>query len=297
MKRKIISIDEERCNGCGLCIPNCHEGALQIIDGKARLVSDLFCDGLGACVGNCPQGAISIEEREAEPYNEVLVMKEMVKKGKNTVLAHLQHLREHGAEDLLSEAIAYIKNNKIDLDITRQEPVLNQNEIHQAIIAAKNEGCGGSCPGTIPASFVINPENRERSVDSFPEVRSELSHWPVQLHLLNPMSPFLKNSDLVLAADCAAFSMGNFHTHFLKCKTLAIACPKLDSNQDSYLQKLVAMIREARLNTITVARMEVPCCSGLTRLVELAVQQSGKNIPVKQAVISSNGKVLTEEWI
>ncbi|HPE58666.1 MAG TPA: 4Fe-4S ferredoxin, partial [Bacteroidales bacterium] len=209
----------------------------------------------------------------------------------------LQHLREHDAEDLLSEAIAYIKNNKIDLDITRQEPVLNQNEIHQAIMAAKKEGCGGSCPGTIPASFNINPENREKSVESFPEIRSELSHWPVQLHLLNPMSPFLKNSDLVLAADCAAFSMGNFHTHFLKNKTLAIACPKLDSNQDSYLQKLVAMIREARLNTITVARMEVPCCSGLTRLVELAVQQSGKNIPVKQAVISSNGKVLTEEWI
>lgn len=282
MKRKIISIDEEKCNGCGLCIPNCHEGALQIIDGKARLVSALFCDGLGACVSNCPQDAISIEKREAEPYNEVLVMKEMVKKGKNIVLAHPQHLREHVAGDLLSEATAYIKNNKIDLDITHQEPVLNQNEIHQEIMAA---------------SFVINPENREKSVESFSEVISELSYWPAQLHLRNPMSPFLKNSDLVLAADCAAFSMGKFHTHFLKNKTLAIACPKLNFNQDSYLQKLVAMIREARLYIITVARMEVPCCRGLTRLVVLAVQQSGKNIPIKRAIISSKGKVLTEEWI
>lgn len=127
-------------------------------------------------------------------------MKERVKKGKNTVLAHLQHLREHDAEDLLSEAIASIKNNKIDLDITRQKPVLNQNEIHQAIMAA---------------SFNINPENREKSVESFPEIRSELSHWPVQLHLLNPMSPFLKNSDLVLAAGCdGRFKERAYYTEF-----------------------------------------------------------------------------------
>jgi len=297
MKRSIIKIDEATCNGCGLCIPNCHEGALQLIDGKARLISDLFCDGLGACVGHCPEGAITIEEREAEPYNETLVMEQMVKQGKNTVLAHLQHLKDHGAEDFLKEAIAYIRNNNIDLDISKDEPADHHAAIHHEMHAAKSSGCG--CPGSMAVSFDIDMEKVGASANnpSFTEAPSELRQWPVQLHLLNPNAPCFKNADLLLAADCAAFSMGNFHSRFLKGKTLAIACPKLDSNQESYIQKLIMMINGAGLNTITVVRMEVPCCGGLTRLAQLAVQHSGRKIPVKQAVVSAQGEVIHEEWI
>lgn len=299
MKRSIIKIDEATCNGCGLCIPNCHEGALQLIDGKARLISDLFCDGLGACVGHCPEGAITIEEREAEPYNETLVMEQMVKHGKNTVLAHLQHLKDHGADDFLREAIAYIKNNNIDLDVTRGESSDHHAAIQHEMRAAKSSGCGGGCPGSMAVSFDIDLEKVEASANnsSFTETPSELRQWPVQLHLLNPNAPYFKNADLLLAADCAAFSMGNFHSRFLKGKTLAIACPKLDSNQESYLQKLIAMITESRLNTITVVRMEVPCCGGLTRLAQLAVQHSGRKIPLKQAVVNARGEVIHEDWI
>ncbi len=299
MKRSIIKIDKEKCNGCGLCIPNCHEGALQLIDGKARLISDLFCDGLGACIGHCPEGAITMEEREAEPYNETLVMEQMVNQGKNTVLAHLNHLKEHGADDLLKEAIAYIKNNNIDLDVTKEAHNHHEFAIHHEMMAAKSGGCGGGCPGSVPVSFDVDLEEVEKAGNGteFKEARSELRQWPVQLHLLNPRAPYLTNADLVLAADCAAFSMGNFHSRFLKGKVLAIACPKLDSNQESYLEKLVSMISDSKINTLTVVRMEVPCCGGLTRMAQLAVQQSGRKIPIKQAIISTRGEVLQEDWI
>jgi ferredoxin len=294
MKRSIINIDEEKCNGCGECIPNCHEGALQLIDGKARLISDLFCDGLGACIGHCPEGAITMEEREAEPYNETLVMEQMVKQGKNTVLAHLRHLKDHGAEEYLRVAIAYIKENNIDLDITKDESAEPHAAVHHEMMAAKTTGCGGGCPGAMPVSFDIDLQEVETSgnVTDITEARSELRQWPVQMHLLNPQAPYLQNADLVLAADCAAFSMGNFHSRFLKGKVLAIACPKLDSNQESYLKKLVAMIKDAKLNTLTVVRMEVPCCGGLTRLAQIAVQQAGRKMPIKQAVINIRGEVL-----
>ncbi|MBE0639357.1 MAG: 4Fe-4S binding protein [Bacteroidales bacterium] len=299
MKRSIINIDEEKCTGCGLCIPNCHEGALQLIDGKARLISDLFCDGLGACIGHCPEGAITMEEREAEPYNETLVMEQMVKKGKNTVLAHLAHLKEHGADEFLKEAIAYIRNNNIDLDVTKENRDHAEDTIHQAMMGAKSAGCGGGCPGSAAVSFDIDLDEVEKAGNGTEtiEARSALRQWPVQLHLLNPLAPYLRNADLLLAADCAAFAMGNFHSRFLKGKVLAIACPKLDSNQESYLQKLIAMITDSKLNTITVVRMEVPCCGGLTRLAQLAVQHSGRKIPLKQAVVSSRGEVLQEDWI
>ncbi|MFP4470916.1 MAG: ATP-binding protein [Bacteroidales bacterium] len=297
MKREIIKIDEEKCTGCGLCIPNCHEGALQLIDGKARLVSDLFCDGLGACIGHCPEDAITLEERVAEPYNEALVMQEMVKKGKNTVLAHLEHLKQHQAYDLLDEAIRYIKINNIDMDVTKPD-LATAGVVHEHMSAVSG-GCGGGCPGSAAVAFDIDMDEVEQAAQpgNGAEARSELRQWPVQLHLLNPMAPYFRNADVVLAADCAAFAMGNFHARFLKGKILAIACPKLDSSQESYQQKLVAMINDSRINSITVVRMEVPCCGGLTRLAQMAVQQAARKIPVKQAVVSSQGKVIEEEWI
>jgi len=284
MKRDIIKIDEELCNGCGLCIPNCHEGALQIIDDKARLISDLFCDGLGACIGHCPQGAIEIIGREAVPYDERKVMEIIVTKGRNTILAHLEHLRDHNEHEYLKQAMDYIKENNIDMSIEK-----NEGSVHAA--------CG--CPGSMARDFRVEVEKSGNSetMDQNTIVRSELRQWPVQLHLLNPQASYFKNADVLLAADCAAFAMGDFHSKFLKEKTLAIACPKLDSNQQSYLEKIIAMINDSKINTITVVRMEVPCCGGLTRMAQMAVANATRKIPIRQAVISANGEVLEEYWV
>ena len=284
MKRKIIKIDEQLCNGCGQCIPNCHEGALQIIDGKARLISDLFCDGLGACLGHCPEDAIEIIERDAEPYDEKKVMEILVTKGRNTILAHLDHLRDHKEDEFLNQAIDYIKENNIDMSIEKHDE-------HQP------SACG--CPGSMARDFRAETENPAFAVISAEPVNasSELRQWPVQLHLLNPQASYFKNADVVLAADCAAFAMGDFHSRYLKNKTLAIACPKLDSNQQSYLDKIISMINDSKINSLTVVRMEVPCCGGLTRLAQMAVANASRKIPIKQAVISASGEVLEEDWV
>ena len=279
MKRKIIRIDEEKCNGCGLCIPNCHEGAMQLIDGKARLISDLFCDGLGACIGHCPEGAIEIVEREAAPYDERKVMEMIVPKGRNTILAHLEHLRDHNEQEFLTQAIDYLKENNIMMSIEKNE----QNSHGE---------CG--CPGSMARDF--RAENVTPETSTIPVIASELRQWPVQLHLLNPQASYFKNADVVLAADCAAFAMGNFHERFLKGKSIAIACPKLDSNKESYIQKLSAMIVDSRINSLTVVMMEVPCCGGLLQMAQTARSNSGRNIPVKQAIVSIKGEVIEEEW-
>lgn len=308
MKRTIIKIDEEKCTGCGLCVPNCHEGALQIIDNKARLISDLFCDGLGACIGHCPEDAITLEEREAEPYNETLVMEEMVKKGRNTILAHIQHLKAHGAHDFLNEAIQYIKKHNIDLrpdemkdseaHLNPKKPTPWHNNAFKmdATHEHKNGGCGGGCPG----SKMIDLRDADFSEDKntpVGETPSQLRQWPVQLHLLSPQAPYFNHADVVLAADCAAYAMGNFHDRFLKGKTLAIACPKLDTNLEVYIEKIKTMIDLAKINTLTIVRMEVPCCGGLTQIAQQAIAQASRKIPLKQAIVNSQGEVIAEEWI
>jgi ferredoxin len=300
MLRKIIQIDEEKCTGCGLCIPNCHEGALQIIDGKARLISDLFCDGLGACLGYCPEGAIEIVEREAKAYSETLVMEQMAKQGRNTILAHLEHLRDHKEYDLLKEAVVYIKEHNIDLSPSSQTTQINHSMINfpnsdQANEEAKQSSVCG-CAGSKTMDFRIDQEKVNAAISSAPAL-SELHQWPVQLHLLNPQASYFKNADVVLAADCAAFAMGDFHQKFLKNKTLAIACPKLDTNKESYVEKITSMVRDANINTLTVVMMEVPCCGGLLQMAKIAVQHSGRNIPLKKAIIGVQGEVLTEEWV
>ncbi len=303
MLRKIIKIDEEKCNGCGLCIPNCHEGALQVIDGKARLINDLFCDGLGACLGHCPEAAIEIIEREAEAYSETLVMEQIAKHGRNTILAHLEHLRDHKEYELLKEAAVYIKNNGIDMSPESLTPniipaMAIYPNLQQAIKETKPDSVCG-CSGSKPMDFRIDMEKVEASVaDTSPvAVPSELRQWPVQLHLLNPQASYFKNADVVLAADCAAFAMGDFHDKYLKGKTLAIACPKLDSNKESYVEKLTSMVSDAKINTLTVVMMEVPCCGGLLQMVKIAVQNAGRTIPIKKAIIGVQGNVLTEDWV
>ncbi len=309
MQRTIIKIDEEKCTGCGECIPNCHEGALQVIDGKARLISDLFCDGLGACIGHCPEGAITLEQREAEAYNETLVMATMVPKGRNTIIAHLEHLRDHNETGLLHEAVAYIKANNIDMSDSSQSPayepsLASYRNMQEVFKEAKplESGCGGGCPGSKTIDFNIDMEKVNQvavpvalaDVISAP-APSELRQWPVQLHLLNPQASYFKDADVVLAADCVAFAMGDFHDKFLKGKTLAIACPKLDSNKESYLEKLISMIADAKIKSLTVVMMEVPCCGGLLQMAKTAISHSGINIPIRKAIIGVKGDILMEE--
>lgn len=298
MLREIVKIDEDLCDGCGLCIPNCHEGALQVIDGKARLISELMCDGLGACLGHCPQGAITIEKREAEEYNEEIVIAQMVKSGKATVFAHLKHLQDHGENVFLNQALTYIKANResMPFSISEVHELLHgkneQTHTHTHQHNSQGPGCG--CAGSAPQSF--NAGGFKMAVPAG-EVPSALTQWPIQMHLINPSASYFHGADLLVAADCACFSYGNFHQEFIKGKKLVIACPKLDQGKEIYLRKLVSLIDEARVNTITVVIMEVPCCSGLSQMVQMAVQQSSRKVPVKEVVISIRGEVLSEEWI
>ena len=295
MIREVVKIDENLCNGCGLCVPGCHEGALQIIDGKARLISDLMCDGLGACLGHCPQEAISIEKREAESYDEPKVMEMMVGKGKNTVIAHLKHLKEHQEIEYLKEGVGYLREHEGALAFNLQEVI---SEVHQQ----GSNGChSGGCPGSAEREIkrsqpVFAPVNKPE-ISGTVNYTSELRQWPVQLHLLNPQAPYLRNSDILIAADCTAYAVGNFHQKFLTGKSLAIACPKLDSDMDQYLNKITAMIDYSAINTITVMIMEVPCCGGLLRLVQQAVSAARRKVPVKVIVVSIEGSIMKEEWI
>ncbi len=280
-KRKIITIDQKKCNGCGECIPNCPEGAIQIIDGKARLISDIFCDGLGACLGHCPQGAISVEEREAEPYDERKVLKNIVKQGKNTIIAHLQHLKEHGETAHLNDALEYLKEHDINVDFNTDI----KTETFQP------QGC--------PSSQSISFKKNNTAQQSLTQSRnpSQLQQWPLQMHLISPDAKYFKHNDLLLAADCVAYSIGDFHQQFLSGKTLAIACPKLDSNKHVYLQKLIKLIDEAHINTLTVVTMQVPCCTGLLHMAKKAAEEATRKIPIKHIMISIKGEILKDEWI
>jgi NAD-dependent dihydropyrimidine dehydrogenase PreA subunit len=292
MIREIVKIDEELCNGCGDCVPNCHEGALQIIDGKARLISELMCDGLGACLGHCPQGAITIEKREADEYDEVVVISQMIKSGKATVFAHLKHLQEHGETGFLNEALTYIKANRDNMPF-------KISEVHELLHGGKEHkqetaGAGCGCAGSAPQSFNVAGIKMAAPVG---EVPSELTQWPVQMHLINPAASYFNGADLLVAADCAGFAYGNFHNDFIKGRKMVIACPKLDQGKDIYVQKLTRLIDEARVNTITTVIMEVPCCGGLGQMVQMATQMASRKVPVKEVVISIRGEVLSEEWV
>ncbi|MCK9461246.1 MAG: 4Fe-4S binding protein [Proteobacteria bacterium] len=239
-KRSIVRIDEEKCTGCGVCVPACAEGAIQIVDGKARLAADNLCDGLGACLGDCPEGAITIEERDADEYDEAAVAKRLGR------------------------------------------------------APAHDHGHMGGCPGSRVMTF---ERPAAAAVAAAGPQASELRQWPVQLHLVSPRAPYFQGADLLLAADCTAFAMGDFHSGHLKGKALAIACPKLDEGQDAYLEKLVALVDEARVNTITVLVMEVPCCGGLQRLVEEALSRASRKVPLKRVLVSLQGEVIAEDWI
>ena len=275
MRRKIITIDHEKCNGCGLCADSCPEGALQVIDGKARLVGDLLCDGLGACLSSCPENAITIEEREADAYSEIEVMKNVVLQGSNVILAHLKHLKSHFQTTYLKQAVAYLReqqvNYKLPPEFEVQEPVAAQ------------------CPGSRTYSFAAPQHSTETS-----KTQSQLTHWPVQLHLISPLAPHYRNSDLLIAADCVAYALADFHRDFLTGRTLVIACPKLDTRQEIYAEKLTALIDQAEVRSIRVMIMQVPCCSGLLRQVVEAATRANRKVPVSCAIVGVRGEILSE---
>ena len=335
MKREIIEIDEEKCDGCGLCIPNCHEGALQIIDEKAVLISDLMCDGLGACIGHCPQDALTVRVREAEAYDEVTVLKGMIKKGKNVVLAHMKHLKDHQEDEFLKQGVQFLLGNKEKLDFNPVEVIqeihghgntqplngpvpggngkghahdakhgtghvaghaLGADGVHHPVPdpggLAMSKACG--CPGSQEMSF----QSQDTAVKApGTDQPSALTQWPVQLHLINPGAGYFQGSDLLVAADCVAFAMGNFHSKFLRNKSLVIACPKLDSRQEVYQQRISALIDQSQVNTVTVMIMEVPCCGGLLQLVQSAADKANRKVPVKAIQVGIKGEVLAEQWI
>ena len=284
MKRQIISIDEELCSGCGQCIPACPEGAIQLIDGKARLVGDLRCDGLGACVGHCPEGAMRIEEREAEPYDEELVIAAIAAQGEATVAAHLEHLRSHGQDEYLDIALRWLHQHG--------HAVPSDSDSVAPAQAAPRQHVATACPGARAFSFT---KEAERHADEPRD--SALRHWPVQLHLANPAAAHYRGAHLLLAADCSAFAMGDFHQRWLAGKALAIACPKLDEGQERYIDKLVAMIDEARIETLSVMIMQVPCCRGLLSLAQAAAGRAQRVVPIKLIVVSPEGEVTQETWL
>jgi len=255
--RKIIKIDEEKCDGCGVCIPSCPEGALQIAEThkgpKARLVKENFCDGLGACLGDCPQDALTVEEKEVEEYDEEGVIAHIKEKSPELLEKHLKHLKEHAAE-------------------------LPQHHSHAGI---------SSCP----SAQMLHWEEKKKTSEKKAEVYSELRQWPIQLHLVPPKAPYFQNADLVIAADCVPFAYADFHQDFLKEKSLVIGCPKLD-DVEFYRKKLIDIFRNSDIKSITVVNMEVPCCFGLQYIVKEAIEESGKKIPYSQVVVSIKGEVI-----
>jgi NAD-dependent dihydropyrimidine dehydrogenase PreA subunit len=243
--RKIILIDEKKCNGCGTCVPSCVEGALQIINGKARLVKDQYCDGLGACLGECPQGALTIEERPAPAFDEKAALK-----------------HKHEAEKSYT--------------VTHPAPT--------------PVACG--CPGS--AARELKPKRVPAESCCAINQESALSHWPVQLALLNPSAPYLKGADLLITADCVPFAYPGYHTDFLQGRAVAVACPKLD-DYESHLAKLTAIFKQAHPQSITVLRMEVPCCGGLVRMAHEALEASGlENVPLRQVTFSVSGEIINQ---
>jgi len=271
LKRKIIKIEEDKCNGCGLCIPNCPEGALQIIDGKARLVSDLFCDGLGACIGHCPQGAIAIEERDAEKYSEKKVMENIVKQGKNTIIAHLNHLKEHKEFGYLKDGMDYLVTKGIRV---RPSDLMNAPCVSSS-----------SCPGSKMSQKMPGDNQKSDGITPF----SRLGTWPVQLKLVPAFAPFLNGADILIAADCVPFAYAGFHEDLLKGKILLVGCPKLDDIA-YYREKISQIVANNDIKSITCAHMEVPCCFGLLPVIKEAIAKSGKEIPFIDVNISIKGE-------
>lgn len=268
-KRKIIEIDRDKCDGCGLCTTACAEGALALDEeNKAVLVREIYCDGMGACLDVCPTGALRIVERESEAYDPVATYK-------------------HVIQTRGEEAAKFVHGAGGD------NPLHPHPQSHPRSSAS---GTFSGCPGSAACEISdVEAEEEGRSISA----RSELRQWPIQLHLVSPYAPYFKGSDLLVAADCTAFALGSFHQDLLRGKKLIIACPKLDETE-GYVEKLAEIIRQNKPRSLTVAIMTVPCCSGLYRIVERAVELSGLRIQIDKRVIGIEGKILPDRaraWV
>lgn len=244
--RKIIEIDEELCDGCGECVPSCAEGALEIVEGKARIIADLLCDGLGACLGECPTGALKVVEREADEFDEEAV-------------------EEHLAE---------------------QEKEIRKEDVMPC-------GCPSTSIQTLVPAEACQAANIPAAIPIQGESESALSHWPVQIMLVPPHAPFLKGADLLVLADCVPVTYPSFHRDFLKGRAVMMGCPKLDDVQ-AYIDKFAEIFKTADIKSITSVIVEVPCCSGLPMIVKKGMELSGVQIPIKEVVISTRGKILEQ---
>jgi len=245
--RNIVKIDEEKCDGCGDCVDACAEGAIKIIDGKAKLVSEIYCDGLGACIGHCPQDAITIEKRKSAEFDE------------DATKAHL----------------------------AEEQRVQKQTGPGAPVLQKKRKTATFVCPGTKAAKLREKGKPAESGKE---EVRSQLSHWPVQLKLVSPAAPYFANADLLLVADCVPFAMGDFHNKFLKGRSVAVGCPKLD-DAEFYVEKLAQILKSNKLNSLAVIHMEVPCCFGLIEIAKKAVALAGVDMAFKDITVALDGSI------
>jgi Pyruvate/2-oxoacid:ferredoxin oxidoreductase delta subunit len=264
MKRQMIEIDRAKCNGCGLCTKICAEGALALdAEGKAVVVNEIFCDGLGACLAVCPVDALKVVEKEVAAYDAKATV-DHVKKTRGAEAA----LHVHGAEELVGAQSDASDSKKGG---TTMEPI----------------ACG--CPGSM-AKEIQKKTKGETGTATVGPAESELSQWPIQLHLVSPQAPYFNECDLLIAADCTAFALGSFHADLLKGKKIAIACPKLD-DPEGYLEKIAELLKNNTIYSLTVAIMSVPCCSGLYHLVQQAVELSGTKMNIRKVVIGLDGEI------
>lgn len=263
MIRRVIKIDEDLCNGCGLCVTACHEGAIGLIDGKAKLLRDDYCDGLGNCLPACPTGAITFEEREAADFDEEAVKKHMEAKAKE---AHGEHHHHHGGGCPGSNAKA--------IQRPAQPPM-------------------GGCPGSRAAAISRTPAAApEAPMPWEGGAGSQLNQWPVQIKLVPVNAPYFSGANLLIAADCTAYAYGNFHNRFMKNHITIIGCPKLD--EGDYSEKLTDILRYNDIKSVTVVRMEVPCCGGISHAAITALKNCGKMVPWQVVTISTDGEILED---
>lgn len=250
MIRQIIKIDEEKCNGCGICVEACHEGAIKMIDGKAKLIRDDYCDGLGDCLPSCPVNAISFEQREADAYDEEAVL----------------------------------ENQKRAAAASKNQPTHNAAHEHKGHF---------QCPGSLSKALGKKAETKkENTSSSDTKIESQLRQWPVQIKLAPFNAPYFDNANLLIAADCSAYAYANFHNDFIKNKITLIGCPKLD--MVDYSEKLTAIIKNNNIKSLTIVRMEVPCCGGIEYASKEALKESGKFIPWQVVTISTDGQIVTD---
>jgi NAD-dependent dihydropyrimidine dehydrogenase PreA subunit len=310
-KRTIIEVNQDLCDGCGACEIGCPEGALKVIGGKARLVGESLCDGLGACIGHCPRGAIRVTQRDADSYDEVAVLDKIIPQGAAVLQAHFAHLDHFGQDLYIEQAIEKLDSLGIDVPqgfekfrkpaqpkFEKPCPSFSRTLATMAALTGSVSDQPGSTPteaSTPPTLTRTSPsiiyKNLAPKAAKIPKPRN----WPVQLHLINPRAPLFANAKLLVAADCTAFVMDDFHTTLADEKSLVIACPKLDSGRDIYVSKLAALISQAE--SVEAAIMDVPCCNGLARLLEEARQKSERPLPINLVVVSSEGKILGKKTL